>query len=113
MKKRILACLLMMCMLVTMLPATAFAAEDIAPIDELSQNTRAEAMTMINRVLNRLPEDEDDLLDGMNVWPDNKPGDWYYLAVQEATNSHDFTRKGDVHEHWTKMTVDPDWSRYQ
>ena len=75
--------------------------------------TRAEAMTMINRVLNRLPEDEDDLLDGMNVWPDNKPGDWYYLAVQEATNSHDFTRKGDVHEHWTKMTVDPDWSRYQ
>ena len=75
--------------------------------------TRAEAMTMINRVLNRLPEDEDDLLDGMNVWPDNKPGDWYYLAVQEATNSHDFTRKGDVHEHWTKLTADPDWSQYQ
>ena len=75
--------------------------------------TRAEAMTMINRVLNRLPEDEDDLLDGMNVWPDNKPGDWYYLAVQEATNSHDFTRKGDVHERWTKLTADPDWSRYQ
>ena len=43
----------------------------------------------------------------------NKPGDWYYLAVQEATNSHDFTRKGDVHEHWTKLTADPDWSRYQ
>ena len=75
--------------------------------------TRAEAMTMINRVLNRLPEDEDDLLDGMNVWPDNRPGDWYYLAVQEATNSHDFTRKGDVHEHWTKLTADPDWSQYQ
>ena len=76
--------------------------------------TRAEAMTMINRVLNRLPEDEDDLLDGMNFWPDNKPGDWYYLAVQEATNSHDFTRKGDaVHEHWTEMTTNPDWSRYQ
>ncbi len=75
--------------------------------------TRAEAMTMINRVLNRLPEDEDDLLDGMNVWPDNKPGDWYYLAVQEATNSHDFTRKGDVHERWTKLTADPDWSRYE
>ena len=75
--------------------------------------TRAEAMTMINRVLNRLPEDEDDLLDGMNVWPDNKPGDWYYLAVQEATNSHDFTRKGDVHEHWTKLNADPDWTQYQ
>ena len=75
--------------------------------------TRAEAMTMINRVLNRLPEDEDDLLDGMNVWPDNKPGDWYYLAVQEATNSHDFTRKGDVYQRWTKLNADPDWSQYQ
>lgn len=75
--------------------------------------TRAEAMTMINRVLNRLPESEDDLLDGMNVWPDNQPGAWYYLAVQEATNSHDFNRKGDVHEHWTKLTADPDWTKYQ
>ena len=75
--------------------------------------TRAEAMTMINRVLNRLPEDEDDLLDGMNVWPDNQPTDWHYLAVQEATNSHDFTRKGDIHEHWTKLTADPDWTQYQ
>ena len=75
--------------------------------------TRAEAMTMINRVLNRLPEDEDDLLDGMNVWPDNQPSAWYYLAVQEATNSHDFTRKGDVHERWTKLTADPDWTQYQ
>ena len=61
-----------------------------------------------------LPEDEDDLLDGMNVWPDNKPDAWYYLAVQEATNSHDFTRKSDaVHEHWTKMTTDPNWTQYQ
>ena len=75
--------------------------------------TRAEAMTMINRVLNRLPEDKEDLLDGMNVWPDNQPDAWYYLAVQEATNSHDFTRKGDVHEHWTKLNADPDWSQYQ
>ena len=75
--------------------------------------TRAEAMTMINRVLNRLPESEDDLLDSMNVWPDNQPGAWYYLAVQEATNSHDFNRKGDVHEHWTKLTADPDWTKYQ
>ena len=49
----------------------------------------------------------------MNVWPDNQPGAWYYLAVQEATNSHDFNRKGDVHEHWTKLTADPDWTKYQ
>ena len=76
--------------------------------------TRAEAMTMINRMLQRLPEDEDDLLDDMNVWPDNQPDDWYYLAVQEATNSHDFNRKSDgVHEHWTEMTADPDWKQYE
>ena len=76
--------------------------------------TRAEAMTMINRVLQRLPEDEDDLLPDMNVWPDNQPQDWYYLAVQEATNSHDFDRKDDgVHEHWTDMNADPNWTQYQ
>ena len=76
--------------------------------------TRAEAMTMINRVLQRLPETENDLLDDMNVWPDNQPSAWYYLAVQEATNSHDFDRKDDgVHETWTDMTADPDWMQYQ
>ena len=76
--------------------------------------TRAEAMTMINRMLQRLPEDEDDLLPEMNVWPDNQPDDWYYLAVQEATNSHDFNRKSDgVHEHWTELTADPDWKQYE
>ena len=76
--------------------------------------TRAEAMTMINRMLQRLPEDEDDLLDDMNVWPDNQPDEWYYLAVQEATNSHDFNRKSDgVHEHWTELTADPDWKQYE
>ena len=66
--------------------------------------TRAEAMTMINRVLCRMPLTPDDLLDGMIVWPDNKPKDWHYLAVQEATNSHEFERKGEVNEKWTKLT---------
>ncbi len=75
--------------------------------------TRAEAMTMINRVLCRMPQDEKDLLSTMVVWPDNKPTDWYYLAVQEATNSHEFERKGAVNEKWTKLTSAPDWTRYQ
>ena len=75
--------------------------------------TRAEAMTMINRVLCRMPQDEKDLLRTMVVWPDNKPTDWYYLAVQEATNSHEFERKGAVNETWTKLTSAPDWTRYQ
>ena len=75
--------------------------------------TRAEAMTMINRVLCRMPQSESDLLDSMVTWPDNKPSDWHYLAVQEATNSHDFGRQGEVGESWTKLTSVPDWTRYQ
>ena len=75
--------------------------------------TRAEAMTMINRVLCRMPQSESDLLDSMVTWSDNKPSDWHYLAVQEATNSHDFNRQGEVGESWTKLTSVPDWKRYQ
>ena len=75
--------------------------------------TRAEAMTMINRVLCRMLQSEDDLLNDMTVWPDNRPTDWHYLAVQEATNSHDFDRKGEVNEKWTKLTSVPDWKQYQ
>ncbi len=75
--------------------------------------TRAEAMTIINRVLNRLPEEKEDLLEGMKEWPDALPGAWYYLAVQEATNSHAYERKGEVYERWTALNVNPDWAQYQ
>ena len=75
--------------------------------------TRAEAMTMINRVLCCMPQSADDLLNDMTVWPDNHPTDWHYLAVQEATNSHDFDRKGEVNEKWTKLTNGSDWRQYQ
>ncbi len=75
--------------------------------------TRAQAMTMINRVLNRIPEENGDLLAGMNVWPDCNPGDWFYLAVHEATNSHDFQHKAGNYETWTGMNKNPDWTRYE
>ena len=75
--------------------------------------TRAEAASMINRMLHRLPETVDDLLDGMIQWPDNQPSDWYYINMQEATNSHDFKQKGEIHEHWTKLTENPNWDRYR
>lgn len=52
--------------------------------------TRAETMTMINRVMKRVPKDETCLLDGMTTYPDCVSGQWYYIAVQEATNSHYF-----------------------
>ena len=75
--------------------------------------TRAEAMTLINRVLNRLPEKSEDLLDDMIKWPDNADASvWYYLAVQEATNSHDYSDKSnaDKYEKWTKIRDARDWT---
>ena len=75
--------------------------------------TRAEAMTLVNRVLNRLPEKSEDLLDDMIKWPDNADASvWYYLAVQEATNSHDYSDKSnaDKYEKWTKIRDARDWT---
>ena len=63
--------------------------------------TRAQAMTMINRVLNRIPKENSDLPAGMNTWPDCNPGDWFSPAVQEATNSHAFQYKTGNYETWT------------
>ena len=67
--------------------------------------TRAEAVTMINRVLRRNPGSKDDLFFGMKVWPDNPAGAWYYLEVQEATNGHEFHRKADGHEKWAVVSA--------
>lgn len=76
--------------------------------------TRAEAMTLINRVLERKPESPADLLTNMNKWTDNMDtAKWYYLDVQEATNSHGYTRKTFNYELWRQMLPDPDWSRYE
>ena len=75
--------------------------------------TRAEAMTMINRVLNRVPETSEDLLADMIVWPDNSESDWYYLPVQEATNGHNYEMKNNIYEKWTEITDVTDWTKYE
>ena len=65
--------------------------------------SRAEAVAVINRVTLRCPETPEDLLDGMRVWPDNgNTGEWYYMDVQEATNTHEYERKeaGKLPERW-------------
>lgn len=65
--------------------------------------TRAEMMAMINRALGRTPKSADDLLSGMKTWRDNaNVNAWYYLDVQEATNSHTYTKSGS-HESWKKL----------
>ena len=77
--------------------------------------TRAETMTLVNRVLNRLPETEDDLLPNMTVWTDNaNPKAWYYLAVQEATNSHYYKFKtNSKYEKWTELRETRDWTQLE
>ena len=74
--------------------------------------TRAETITLVNRILNRQPETEDDLLPNMTVWTDNaNPNAWYYLAVQEATNSHYYKFKtNSKYEKWTELRKARDWT---
>ena len=74
--------------------------------------TRAETMTLVNRVLKRLPETKDDLHKDMKTWPDNqKESAWFYLAVQEATNSHyQKLKKDGTHEKWESMRETRDWA---
>ena len=74
--------------------------------------TRAETMTLVNRVLKRLPETKDDLHKDMKTWPDNQnESAWFYLAVQEATNSHyQKLKKDGTHETWESMRETRDWA---
>ncbi len=76
--------------------------------------TRAEAMTIVNRVLKRYPH-KDHLLEDMIVWPDNMDETmWYYADVQEATNSHAFDYAYDEeakpYEIWNELLEVRDWA---
>ena len=73
--------------------------------------TRAEAVTLINRVLRRLPETDKDLLPDERTWPDNPETFWGYLALQEASNSHLYDRKSDGYETQTKILPPRGWSQ--
>ena len=76
--------------------------------------TRAEAMTLVNRVLKRLPETRDDLRDDMIKWSDNSDASqWFYLAVQEATNSHYYKTKENKFEKWTELRKTRDWTELE
>ena len=74
--------------------------------------TRAELMAMINRATGRAPKSADALLTGMKTWKDNaNTGAWYYLDVQEATNSHSYAVNPT--EYWTGLEADPNWAQYE
>ena len=77
--------------------------------------TRAETVTLVNRVLNRKPETEDDLLSDMTTWTDNADKKaWYYLAIQEATNSHYYKYKeNSEYEKWTELRETRDWTQLE
>jgi len=67
--------------------------------------TRAELAAIVNRAFERLPSGPEDLLPGMRTWPDNaNPNAWYFLYIQEATNSHYYLLQDDgIHETWVEM----------
>ena len=79
--------------------------------------TRAEAVTLVNRTLDRHP-DPDHFLEDMLVWPDNLDTEqWYYADMQEATNSHEYQVKkdaqGNEYEVWTKVLPVRDWEAFE
>ena len=66
--------------------------------------TRAETVTMVNRMLGRNPETLSNT-EGMRTFSDNmNPGAWYYVAIQEAANGHEYTRNDKGVESWVKVT---------
>ncbi len=74
--------------------------------------TRAEAMKIVNRTLERIAH-KDYMLDDMIKWPDNSDKDtWFYADVQEATNSHAYD-KNDEHEIWTGILPVRDWAELE
>ena len=76
--------------------------------------TRAEAMALVNRVLKRLPETDEDLHADMIKWSDNSDASqWYYLDVQEATNSHYYQTKENQLEKWTELRDTRDWTELE
>ncbi len=76
--------------------------------------TRAEVMTIVNRVLKRRVT-SDYLLEDAVYWVDNAESAWYYTEVMEATNSHKFERvaEGQLEEKWTAMLENRDWSELE
>ncbi len=77
--------------------------------------TRAEAMQIVNNTLRRTPH-KDHLLpeSSMNMWPDNPRTAWYYAAVQEATNSHEYQRASvKDYEQWLAKLPERDWAAFE
>lgn len=66
--------------------------------------TRAEAMTILNSVLNRGVNEKSELLN-FKVWPDNPESAWYYYEIIEASNAHEYTGSRPS-EDWTRILKD-------
>lgn len=82
--------------------------------------TRAEVMTLVNRVLER-GVDEEGLTEDAIQWADNlDKSAWYYYDVQEATNSHEYARTDReikdqtyCYEEWIKLKENRNWAELE
>jgi len=77
--------------------------------------SRAETAAKINRVFGRMPYSQASLLPDMRVWPDNmNPDSWYYLYIQEASNSHYCETIDGTHGVWTELIYpEREWERLE
>ena len=71
--------------------------------------TRAEACTIVNRVLGRKPSKNHMKISGRIDWPDCTTADWFYEAIMEATNSHTY-QMGKRVETWNDKLPQRDWA---
>ena len=73
--------------------------------------TRAEAMTIVNNMLQRQVNAEGIHADAVQ-WTDNTSDAWYYYEVLEATNSHKCEERAEneLNEKWTECIENFDWS---
>ena len=71
--------------------------------------TRAEACTIVNRVLGRKPSKSHMKISGRIDWPDCTTADWFYEAIMEATNSHTY-QMGKRVETWNGKLPQRDWA---
>jgi len=75
--------------------------------------TRAAFAAIICRMLDRVPDSVDALLDGRTQWPDKTDQTaWYYLYMQEASHSTEFERLPNGYLAWTEILEHIDWSAF-
>ena len=73
--------------------------------------TRAEVAVIVNHMLGRTPDQSfvDRSLDRLVSFSDLNSSHWAFYPIMEASNSHEYSRRQNYSEYWTKICPGPDW----